>query len=215
MPVSMLSTSLLSNKRSYSRFNALDTIYTPPSTSKPGMVLIKPTSIAHSGTSASIGENGQVAFTAVSSLSLNGVFSADFDNYVLVCQAVANTSSNFDIRFRASGSDNSTANSYVAARTDITNTTVEAIRTTSNLANITGIGSFGRSGHVTTFYAPFLAQPTVFRTVAVYNEGGNAYMIETGGTHNQSVSYDGFTVSNPHSPARLFTGTMTIYGLRS
>ena len=52
-------------------------------TGAPGMVLLKPTSIAHSGTSASIGANGQVTFTAVTSLSLNGVFSADFDNFLL------------------------------------------------------------------------------------------------------------------------------------
>ena len=181
----------------------------------PGMVLLTPTSISHTGTSATVGANGQITFSAVSVLSINGVFTADFDNYVFVCQANANTSTNFDIRFRASGSDNSTANSYVAQRIDITSATLDGNRTTSNVANLTGIGSTGRSGLVTTVYGPFLAQPTVFRCVAACNEGGNAYMIHTAGTHNQSTSYDGFTISNPSSPARLITGTMTIYGVRS
>ena len=180
---------------------------------KPGMVLLTPTSIAHSGTSASIGANGQVTFTAVTSLSLNGVFSATYDNYVIAYQAVSSTNTNFDIRFRVSGSDNSTANSYVVERLDATSTTVEAARTTSNIANLSSIGSSGRSGGTVALYGPFLTQPTAFRTVTPYNENGNAYLIDAAGTHNQSTSYDGFTLTTT-SP-RTITGTLTVYGIRS
>jgi hypothetical protein len=49
-----------------------------------GLVSMTPSSIAHSGTSASINADGGVDFTAVTELSLNGVFTSDYDNYLIV-----------------------------------------------------------------------------------------------------------------------------------
>jgi hypothetical protein len=213
MPVSMLSTSLITNPRKYGRFNALDTIYTPPGPPKPGMVLVKPTSITHSGTSATLGANGQVTFSAVTSLSLNGVFTADFDNYAVVIAGSPATSEDLVVRLRAAGSDNSTANSYVFQQLDANSTTVTGARTTTTRARlVTFYTDVAANGATSYFYGPFLAQPTAYRSVVV-SSSGSARIQEYAGTHNQSVSYDGLTIFGDNTLA--FTGKLAVYGVRS
>ena len=178
----------------------------------PGMVLIKPTSIAHSGTSATLGANGQVTFSAVTSLSLNGCFTADFDNYVISVRGVCNTS-NVDVRvrMRASGTDNTTANSYTHQRIQASSTTVNAQRVTEDSAIVSGIGSEQRSGFWLNLYGPFLAQPTAGRGVMVDGTSG-ARILEYAFTHNQSTSYDGFTM---YPGANNISGALQVYGVRS
>lgn len=178
---------------------------------KPGMVLLTPTSIAHSGTSASIGANGQVTFTAVTSLSLNGVFSATYDNYVVSVRYVGNTDAvAIQARLRASGTDNSTASSYVYQRLIADSTSVTAARTTTNIYAIGSLDDSERSGFSLAVYGPYLAQPTAFRSVLVSGYSG-AYLWDTAATHNQSTAYDGLSLI-PDSGN--FTGALQVYGVR-
>ena len=76
---------------------------------KNGLHLITPTSIASTGTgnSSSINTNGSVTFSTCATLSLNGVFSADYDNYMIVMRHVGSDASafNIDLRLRLSGTD--------------------------------------------------------------------------------------------------------------
>lgn len=181
----------------------------------PGMVLLKPTSIAHSGTSASIGENGQVTFSAVTSLSLNGVFSADFDNYAISLrgQGSANgLSSTFQLR--ASGT-NATGSDYTRQRLEVDNTTVSGQRSTSQTSMfqpaIFYTSVVNQAGLWFNLYGPFLAQPTAARAVAVHAYAG-AYIFETAFTHSLSTSYDGFTFA---VTSGNITGALQVYGIRS
>jgi hypothetical protein len=211
MPVSMLSTSLITNPRKYGRFNALDTIYTPPTDSFPGMVLVKPTSITHSGTSATLGANGQVTFSAVTSLSLNGVFTADFDNYMMVIRGIASTLTNIPYRLRASGSDAS-GNNYTTQRLSAENTSIEGTRTTAtNAATSTLNSTSENSGFIMYFYGPFLAQSTATRTVSARGTSGAA-IFDNASTHSLSTSYDGFSLL---PDLANLTGALQVYGLRS
>lgn len=178
---------------------------------KPGMVLLTPTSIAHSGTSASIGANGQVTFTAVTSLSLNGVFSAAYDNYVIAMQMSCSGNDNYYYRMRASGTDNTTASSYVSQYIYAGSTTVGAGRDTQNYASISYMSSTARNGTQLLVYGPFLTQPTAARSIAV-SGFSSAYMDERASTHNQSTSYDGITI---FLGSTNMTGTLTVYGVRS
>ena len=179
---------------------------------KPGMVLLAPTSIAHSGTSASIGANGQVTFTAVTSLSLNGVFSAAYDNYVISARTHTSDGTDIRIRFRVAGTDNSTASSYVRQRIQANSTTVDAVRVTSDLASISNSQNTQRSGFTAALYGPFLAQPTALRSVTV-QDTSSAFLADYAVTHNQSTSYDGFTLLTT-SPETM-TGALQVYGVRS
>lgn len=179
--------------------------------SAPGMVLINPSSIAYSGTSATTGANGQVTFTAVTSLSLNGVFSADFDNYVLSARYDASASLTLRARFRASGTDNSTASSYVIQSIQAAGTSVSGSRNTQDYANMAFGWGPQRNGSHVSFYGPFLAQPTAARSVSGMDYA-SAIIEDTAFTHNQSVSYDGLTV---YIVGGNITGALQVYGVRS
>jgi hypothetical protein len=175
-----------------------------------GMVLLTPTSIAYTGTSASIGTNGSVTFSACSSLSLNGVFSADYDNYMVVCRFTNNTgTSTLNYRMRVGGADNSTASSYVTQELAADATTVLGGRYTANVGYLTPSYATQRAGFVWNVYGPFLAQPTATRTVSA-SDSSSAYILDSASTHNQSTSDDGFTLNRS---ANDVSGLISVYGL--
>lgn len=178
----------------------------------PGMVLLTPTSIAHSGTSASIGANGQVTFSAVTSLSLNGVFSADFDNYVVSIRSVASSGSPaIFARLRASGTD-ATGSNYVYQYLYADNTSVSAGRATTDGGLIAGdTASTQRSGSHLMLYGPFLAQPTASRVTNAWGLN-SAYFSDYACTHSLSTSYDGITF---RMTSVNFSGALQVYGVRS
>lgn len=178
---------------------------------KPGMVLLTPTSIAHSGTSASIGANGQVTFTAVTSLSLNGVFSATYDNYVMNFRcSVASGLIDLNFRYRTAGTDDS-GNNYTRQFLDATGTTVSAGRTSSaNVGRVGAVDAAQRNGYEWQIYGPFLAQPTASRGFGA-SSYTNAYIAEFAVTHSLSTSYDGFTLL---PSASSITGALQVYGVR-
>lgn len=182
----------------------------------PGMVLMKPTSIAHSGTSATLGANGQVTFSAVTSLSLNGVFSADFDNYVVAVSFVPSTALGTGLEIQlASGGTAATGTDYTYQRLRALSTTVDATRTTS--ATSINVGSGGPSTSIPSathiaIYGPALAQPTATRNVSV-TSNSDAGIYDFAGTHSLSTSYDGFKLFP--SFAYSITGKLAVYGVRS
>lgn len=177
-----------------------------------GIRICKPTSVTYSGTSASIVGQGSVEFSACTSVSLNGVFSSDFDNYMISVRSIRDASANinFELRLRASGSDASGAN-YTHQVILANGTTVGAGRGTSQTA-----GRFGDltsstlfHGHQIFFYGPALAQPTAFRGVSA-GTNGSASIYEGAVTHSLSTAYDGFTLL-PGSGN--ITGLVSVYGL--
>jgi hypothetical protein len=177
----------------------------------PGMVLLTPTSITHSGTSASVGANGQVTFTAVTSLSLNGVFSADFDNYVVSFNSTISVSTTIFYRMRLSGTDNTTASSYVSQVLYGSGTTVGAARDTNDYGSFYYSNTGGQNGCTQYVYGPNLAQPTATRSVA-QNVAGGIYIEDYATTHNQSTAYDGITY---WVGGGGFSGALQVYGVRS
>jgi hypothetical protein len=179
---------------------------------KPGMVLVKPTSISHSGTSATLGANGQVTFTAVTSLSINGVFTADFDNYIMhIATSVGGDNFGYLMRLRAAGSDASGSN-YAYQLIDADNTSVSANRTTASTSfRINQMQTAARTAGTLMIYGPFLAQPTATRTTDVSAASG-AYLIDIAGTHSLSTSYDGMTIFTSSAGS---TGVLAVYGIRS
>lgn len=179
---------------------------------KPGMVLLKPTSVDHSGTSASIGANGQVTFTAVTSLSLNGVFTTAYDNYLIVVRSVASAGVNIGMRMRGSGADDSGAN-YTYQVLNADSTSVTGARSTSQ-TRIPVHSTYGtqRAGDNVHVYGPRLVQPTAVRSVSAADYL-SAFITDVAGTHNQSVGYDGFTLIT--GSAITFTGALQVYGVRS
>ena len=130
-------------------------------TTTSGLLQIVPQSIAFTGTSASIVGNGQVAFSAVSSLSVNGVFTSDYRNYVVILRDVLTTSTaGFSMRLRAAGTDASAAN-YAYQHLEASSTVITGGRGTSQTAFSLAVYSTQRDGIAMQLYAPALAQSTV------------------------------------------------------
>ncbi len=177
------------------------------------MVLLTPSSIVSTGTgnSSSIEANGSVSFTSCATLSLNGVFSADYDNYMINIRFVGSVVgvSNYPFRFRASGIDNSSASSYVTQRLIADSTSVSAVRQTVDYGIIGVQTSTLRSGINCFYYGPFLASPTAYRSTGIIADN-NAIVRDHAGTHNQSVAYDGISFIDS---TQLISGRVSVYGL--
>jgi hypothetical protein len=179
--------------------------------SKNGLILLTPTSIAYTGTSATVSANGSVSLSAVSSLSLNGVFTADYDNYTVVYSAKCPTSTvDGLVRLRSSGTD-ATGSDYTWQTLTGDGLTVSASRVSSQGYSILmPFSSTQNTGGICFFYGPFLSQPTAFRLTGMVGTD-NGRTIDRVSTHSLSSSYDGFSVT---ITGNTVTGRVAVYGMR-
>lgn len=182
---------------------------------KNGLILITPSSVDKTGTgsTATISANGSVSFSSCETFSLNGVFSADYVNYMIVMwtnQAVA-SDSDIHFRLRASGTDSTSTADYNRQLLQVNGGSITASRVTNPGFWLAGYSNQTyRNGLVGHIYAPYLAELTAYRTSAVSSSTG-ALLGDFCGTHDQSTSYDGLTVRlNSNS----FTGRVAVYGMR-
>ena len=180
-----------------------------------GMVLMTPTSIAStgSGNSSSIGANGSVTFSSCATLSLNGVFTSSYDNYMIVARGTGSSLTGVTARLRASGSDASGSN-YTYQYLYATSTSVTGARTSSgtffDICAAWGSGST-QSGDTIYFFGPYLSQPTAMRSVDISGDTtNNGRIFDVATTHSLSTSYDGFSLI-PTSAS--ITGLVSVYGL--
>jgi hypothetical protein len=183
--------------------------------SKNGLILLKPTTVDKTGASstATISALGSVEFGSCETLSLNGVFSADYDNYMVIVRDIQTSGTqNFLGRFRVGGTDNSTASSYTSQELTANGTSVTgAIRNVATSGYFVTSSSVQYCGSVLHFYGPYLAQPTAWRQVTA-NGYLSATIFDTAGTHNQSVAYDGFSIITPTTTT--LSGRIAVYGMR-
>lgn len=174
-----------------------------------GLIIMRPTSIAYAGTTAGINADGGVDFTAVTSLSLNGVFTSSFDNYLIVARYKGSASTSIYARLRSAGTDATAAN-YVRQFLYLDGTTASSARQTAQSEGL-GFGwvATSESGDHFHLYGPFLAQPTASRSVNVF--GSSTVQInEWASTHSLSTSYDGITLQT--ATANTFTGNIAVFG---
>lgn len=174
--------------------------------------LVTPTSISSTGTgnSSSIGANGSVTFSSCATLSLNGVFTSDYDNYMIVCRN-KNASVSLDaiwLRLRLSGTD-ATGTNYVYQALNVGSTSVGASRTTLDRMALHSTTNTLDDGFNHYIYGPNLAQPTAFRTVSA-SAVNSASIYDYAGTHSLSTAYDGFTM---YPATGTFGGLVSVYGL--
>jgi hypothetical protein len=148
------------------------------------------------------------SFSAASAVSVNDCFTTTYANYRILFRAVtASGGQSIQFRLRVGGSDNSTANSYI--RQFLIGASASALAGTGAndfahvlYANTTsGFGSVEVNG-------PFPAAPTFFYSTGAMSDGA----ILSGGNHNQSTSYTGFTM---YPSASTFTGTILVFAYRN
>jgi len=150
------------------------------------------------------------SFSAVASQSLNNVFSATYKNYKIFANINhSSTSTGLSLRLRVGGADNSTASSYTTIQ--VRGTGSVAVVTTPAAATSASVGAISNTlinGIEGAFYSPFEATATGFQFNSLNTDGPQIYL--NSGNHNQTVSYDGFTLS---VASGTITGTVRIYGL--
>lgn len=173
-----------------------------------GMDLITPTSVAGTGVTLS---GGAVSFTTATAVSVNGCFSATYNNYFCTYNMTSSTNNNLYARLRVSGTD-SAASTYnltcsgwtfstgAAANIDYGSATTVWVL----VSQATGIYTGGNI----SLFSPFSALPTQMVGEASRSE----LTARASGAFTASTSFDGFTI---YPTAGTITGSLRVYGLRN
>jgi hypothetical protein len=180
----------------------------------PGLIQIVPTSVAVGSGSGSVDALGNVTFTNASSISLNNCFTSVYDNYkILMNTGDPATNQLFTMRFRVSGSDNSSSIYYRMNFGQGTSGSTSLLGATQTSF---GLGYAGATSHFMSFidvFNPFVS--TLKSGISGLGVGNNsAYNGITGwsisGWYDATTSFDGFSL--------LFgantTGSVRVYGYR-
>jgi hypothetical protein len=151
-----------------------------------------------------------VTDSAAAAISLNNVFSAEYDAYKIIVDVAKSTSAAISFRLRASGTDNSS--SLYQSQIEIfsgtslganreTNVTALQMSNTSTTADFTQIEILN----------PFGAKATgiSFRSNSTYSDTVNSRFGDSG--HNSTTSFDGFSII---ATAGNFTGSVSVFGYR-
>jgi hypothetical protein len=181
--------------------SSIDTsLNTALGTKKAGLVLLNTTS-----------------FSAVSSQSINSVFSATYNNYRIVAQIYSpSADANLRLRWRKSGTDNSTASSYygmfnrasAGGVNGVLNTNGETSVSllTMDLANNERVYGFGYD-----VINPFVSSYTVLwgNATGIELDSSNFYGFSGASHHRVTDSFDGFTI---FPASGNITGSVSVYG---
>jgi len=145
--------------------------------------------------------------TAQSTVSFNNVFSATYENYLILATYTVGADTDLNFRLRVAGVDASAAN-YTTIILDNTGS-ITAARLTSQTNTRLGPA---RNGVVmrsrADIFSPSLAVSTTLmaRTVSVPVDN------QIGGSQDAATAYDGFTL---YPGSSTITGTIRIYGYKS
>ena len=180
---------------------------------KGGLVPITPTSISvGSGTATSAG-NGQVTFTGVgTNLSLNGVFSATYTNYLIqLSKVTASGTAGLNMRLRSGTTDNANAN-YDLGRISVNNAATVSGGAANGGTNWTvSIADSSYQYFNINLFSPFVTGFTGMQNSIDESDGVNAHFTAiTNGQNQESYSANGlsFTVAG----GGTVTGKVSVYG---
>jgi hypothetical protein len=182
-----------------------------------GLSLITPTSITATGGSGTISTTGAVSFTSASAISLNGVFSSNYENYKVLLRVTSISADQaIYIKMRASGTDNSVGyyySGYGVSGTNTVYTNGASNQTTGHfIGNTDGLTNSSYYGWDMHFFDPFAAKPTPL--IAHYigtTTAGFIYGMTTTAWHDVSTSYDSINII---ANTGNFTGSISVYGYR-
>ncbi len=178
-----------------------------------GLVQIVATSIAATGGSGSISSTGTVSFTSASAISLNNCFTSNYDNYkVIINLTAASTSANLQPRFRLSGTDSS-ASYYNAHMYLVSGTGTGTVQQDANISSMS-LGDYSSTSQtiaVLDIFNVFAASVTPFNYQVGMSYSTASRSFVGAGIHNVATSYDGITI---RPSTGTFTGTVQVYGYK-
>lgn len=175
-----------------------------------GLAKIVPTSVAVGSGSGSANSNGTVSFSSASSVSVNGVFSASYENYLILYNTTSASSAHTVlIRLRASGTDNSSSNYYFARNwVNYSGTAANSLINSNGLVTAWDSSYSGTNG---TKQQIWIFSPFSITKTHLQWRGSNEntdYSVGAGDT-SVTTSYDGFTI---YPSTGNSTGSFSIYG---
>ena len=184
---------------------------TAPTT--PGLIPITPTSISvGSGTATSAG-NGQVTFTGVgTNLSLNGVFSSTYTNYLIqVTKQTVSGTAGLNMRLRSGTTDNTNAN-YDRAELAVSQAgSVTGYALNAGTQWNLNVNDYAYQYLNVNLFSPFVTSFTAFQASIVENNGTTAfYTAINNGQNQENYSADGITFVV--ASGGTVTGKVTVYG---
>ena len=148
----------------------------------------------------------QTAFTAVTTLNVNSVFTSDYSNYKIVLSLTAGSGS-ITMRLRAASTDTTT---------NYSTRTIYGASSTLFAADATGTDDFylfdydtRGGGMELSVIAPQLAQGTTVSAITFGSSGASNLIYNIAGYQNSSTQFDGFSMF-PATTA--MTGTYAVYG---
>lgn len=177
-----------------------------------GITPVVPTSVVVGSGTGTANANGQVTFSGASSISLNGVFTSTYTNYLMVLNIQSRSTSNFiNIRFRLAGTDNSSAlydTQYLRANV----TTVGANNATgATSAQFVTTTTNSPSFATANIYQPQVASlNTYFYCASNVGVPAAGYIETMAGGINNTSQFDGISII---PTAGNITGLVTIYGM--
>ena len=165
-------------------------------TKKAGMVLLNTTS-----------------FSGVASQSFNDVFSATYTNYQVLIEYRPSANAGMDLRFRVSGTDNSTSN-YSTALYNYTSSNGGGGQTADNAVSYARVdaGFTGTDGVTSlTIFNPFASQKTSIITRTEGFNTSNPILTTTfgGNVFDATTSFTGFSLIRSSG---TMTGSVSVYG---
>jgi hypothetical protein len=155
-------------------------------------------------------------FATAASASVNSCFSATYDNYLLIVNITAQSSTgDLVFRLRVGGVDASTnyeaGTWYVAS-----NNTSAALGATAQAAltllRAVGVQANDMGCQVTVFRPAVADQTHVTSIGSSWRTDNLAIHGHNGGSHRTATAYDGFTLL---TSAGTMTGSVQVYGLRT
>jgi hypothetical protein len=174
-----------------------------------GLAKIVPTSVAVGSGSGSVDANGNVTFSAVSSVSLNGCFTSTYDNYLILVDYVNSNEDTLRMRMRVSGTDNSSANYGLARFNFRSGGSSTAGGHTETDWIVGGSGNARKANASIDLFSPFLSTNTSFNSLTANSNGTFMYGDVLTGNMSVTTSYTGCTL---YVGSGTSTGTIRIYG---
>ena len=179
-----------------------------------GLSASPPSSIANSGGTASLAGN-TVTFTGVSSVSLNGCFTGEYDNYRVLVHVKSATASGFIMmRLRSSGTDASTGYYSSGPLTGVNGVSSYFADDNASSFTIRAVLSTQAGGSSSIdVMAPYVSTYTTGNGNWGANSSTGTWQAGSfGWLHaNPSALYDGFTI---YPDSGTLNGTVSVYGYK-
>lgn len=166
-----------------------------------------------SAVGGSVGATGRVAFTSANPVSLNGVFTTNYDNYKIILDVSSrSTQATVAFRLRANGADITSATYGSVRGTDqATTRTVLGVTAATSVPidNTPAVIPITLDASIDV-YGPALTGGTSFiSTAATYDATNGATQHQVSGRATATAAADGFTI---FTSSAALTGTVRVYG---